>query len=566
MRRFTLILGLLAGCWGQPPPAPTVGAVVDSALLRPDSVYPFLRMDLNMITFAAHILPFWEKLKSNDRKVRVLHVGDSHIQGDIQGREIRHRLYKVWGAGGRGYVFPYHVAGTSSAYDYVSSGEGQWLSARSVQLQPLLPLGITGIAIGTYDPTAQWEIRWNPAYQPVAKPGARLRLLTRVLRPGIRCSLWVNTSAAPQVRELPAGYALTEFTLAEPLMALRGGWGWEGEDSLSYAELQGIFIEEGTTGITWYSMGISGARLGDWATLPLLKESLRLLQPDLIVIDLGTNDLYAPNATLSSFRQAIEAAIDTIRAVSPEISILLTTPQEFYRSMRPLPLLEGASRLIRWVASQKGVAVWDAYTILGPIREWRSAGLASSDMVHLTVAGYALKGQLFAAALLTSYELYRRGSLPNVESEKAGLTPPSEAFSAPVPIQLTPSITQFGGSATPTTYTPPRPSYIMHKVKPGETISQIAQRYGTTVAAIRQANGLRGNIIKAGQVLRIPKARTSSAPSNPKKPTPRTHTVKAGESLWSIAQKYGVSVNALRKANGLSSRSSIHPGQKLVIP
>ncbi|MCX8112778.1 MAG: LysM peptidoglycan-binding domain-containing protein [Bacteroidia bacterium] len=565
MRRLLASFWLLAGCWGQPPPAPPSG--LDSALLRPDTSYPFLKLHLNTITLAAHLIPLWEKLKTNDRKVRILHIGDSHIQGDVQGREIRQRLYKVWGAGGRGYVFPYHAAGTSSAYDYISLSEGQWLSARSVQPQPILPLGVTGIAMGTYDPTARWEIRWNPAYYPVAPPGARLYLLTRTLRSGIRCTLRVNETPTPMVRELPGGYALTEFDIPEPLTALKGSWGWDSNDSLGYAELQGIFIEEGQKGLTWYSMGIAGARLSDWATLPLLKESLRQLRPDLIIMDLGTNDLYPTQATLTAFRQAVEAAIDTIRSALPNVCILFTTPQDFYRSMRPLPLLEQASRLVRWIASQKGVAVWDGYTILGSIREWRLAGLAAPDMVHLTAAGYALKGQLLASAFLTAYERYRLGNLPPADSEMVDYAPPSETYTPPS-IPLTPSIARFGGNSDPATYTPPRPTYIYHRVQPGENLGLIAQRYGTTVNAIRQANGLRGHLIRAGQTLRIP-AKASAPPSIPQSPpatSSRIHTVQPGESLWVIAQKYRVSIEALCKANGLSPRTTIHPGQKLRIP
>lgn len=577
IRSLSLLVSLgslISGCWGQEPSATTIPPPVpDPALLRPDTSYSFIRLEANRITYAAHLLPVWEKLRTNDRKVRVLHIGDSHIQGDIQGREIRQRLYRVWGPGGRGYVFPYHLAGTSSAYDYVSGGAGQWLSARSVQSQPALPLGITGIALGTYDPTAYWEIRWSPAYQPVAPTGSRLYLLTRTLRPGILCKLQWNGTDSSLVRELPHGYALTDFRLPVAMNTLRGSWQWSSEDSLSYAELQGIFIEERDSGITWYSMGIAGARLSDWASLPLLRESLRLLAPDLVVIDLGTNDLYAPRTTLWDFRRSVEAAIDTIRIALPEAAILLTTPQDFYRSMRPLPILTQASQVVRWVAAQKGVAVWDAHTILGSIRDWRLAGLASPDMVHLTVAGYVLKGQMFASAFLHGYESFLRGSLPAPDSERVGLTLPPEALSAPAPtVPLTPSISQFGGSGAPATYTPPRPTYVYHKVRAGETLGEIARRYGTTVAAIQSANGLKGTTIRAGQTLRIPTRRVPPpAPARTSPPagqggSTRLHTVRPGESLWSIAQKYGTTVDALRKANGLKPGTSIHPGQKLRIP
>lgn len=570
MRWLGWSVALLCGaCWGQPPPEKNRWAIPETveAYARLDTVYAFLRVDSSKLFLAGHLRPVWEQLRANTRKVRVLHIGDSHVQGEVQGREIRRRLYAIWGEGGRGFVFPYAIAHTSSAYDYVSLGQGQWLSARSAHFQPALPLSVTGMAIGTYDPQAEWQIRWAPAYTPVTRGQATLTLLTRTLRPGIQVQLQVDSLAAV-VRELPLGLSRTDFPIENLSSLLRGGFRWNGEDSLAYGELHGIFIEEGLQGITWYSMGVNGARLSDWATLPLLKESLRLLAPDLVVIDLGTNDLYAAEASLGVFRQALEAAIDTIRAALPGAAILVTTPQDFYRRMRPIPIVAQASPLIKWVAAQKRVAVWDAYTALGSMRDWRLAGLALPDMVHLTPAGYALKGQMLARAFLRAYAGFLRDSLadPTVEALPISALPESLFRPAPRPIPVTPSITQFGGhSSSAAAYVPPRPAYIYHTVRPGETLSEIAQRYRTSVRAIQQANRLRGTFLRAGQTLRIPTgggAGGSSAPTS----SGRTHIVQPGESLWSIAQKYGVSLEALCRANGLTLRSAIHPGQRLRLP
>lgn len=534
-------------------------------------MYGFLQVDSSKLFLAGHLRAVWELLRANTRKVRVLHIGDSHLQGEVQGREIRKRLYALWGEGGRGYVFPYAIAHTSSAYDYVSLGRGQWLSARSAHFQPALPLSVTGMAIGTYDSQAEWQIRWAPAYTPVTRGQATLTLLTRTLRPGIRVQLQVDSLPAVS-RELPVGLSRTDFAIGNLSSLLRGGFRWNGEDSLAYGELHGIFIEEGLQGITWYSMGVNGARLSDWATLPLLKESLQLLAPDLVVIDLGTNDLYAAEASLGAFRQALEAAIDTIRAVLPGAAILVTTPQDFYRRMRPIPVVAQAPHLIKWIAAQKRVAVWDAYTALGSMRDWRLAGLALPDMVHLTPAGYALKGQMLARAFLRAYAAFLRDSLvdPMVEALTVPALPESLFRPPPRPVPLTPSITQFGrnNSSTAATYAPPRPAYIYHKVRPGETLSEIAQRYRTSVRTIQRANGLRGTFLRAGQTLRIPTTGGAGGSSAPKSSsaTARTHVVRSGESLWSIAQKYGVSVEALCRANGLTLRSAIHPGQRLRIP
>jgi LysM repeat protein len=575
-KRSLLSLFALTGCWGQTLPqasSPWQDTSLVFRWMRPDTTYLFYEAENDTLFLSAYLLRTYQKLAAGG-KVRVLHIGDSHIQGDVQGREIRKKLYTLWGPGGRGYVFPYALAGTTSAYDYLSSGAGQWLYARSVHPSPVLPLGMTGIAIGTYDPLATWRVRWAPEYTPAAPPSAQVGLLTRTLK-DIQHTLAYHDSAAPLTSTIPAGYQLTWHTLSKPVLFLEGRFSWESSDSLGYAELHGLFLED-TGRVTYYTMGINGARLRDLPTLPLLKESLRLLQPDLVVIDLGTNDLYGLDGGLVGYKLALEAAIDTIRKAISEVDILVTTPMSFYRRMRPVPELKAASQIARWVAVQKQVALWDAASLLGDIKSWRLAGLAHPDMVHLLSPGYAHKGQLFARAFLHGYWKYLVGRLTNPQEEGRQVTLPDSLLVVRA-IPPTPTLSQWAGAsasaASPQTYAPPKPTYLFHKVRPGETLSSIAQRYGVSVRAIQQENGLRGTFIRAGQTLRIPTAsggsKTKPAPSTSTKNPPsgtRSHIVRPGESLWSIAQQYRTTVEALRRLNNLSPSQAIHPGQKLLIP
>ncbi len=544
------------------------------SLMQPDTVYSFLRLAEDTLFLAGALGRTWQKL-STGQKVRVLHIGDSHIQGDVQGREIRRRLYAIWGLGGRGFTFPYALASTTGAYDYVSVGQGQWLYARSVHLQPILPLGTTGIAIGTYDPSASWRLAWPPQGEAVALPPARVGFLVRTLRSGITLEVRYTDSVPISSLALEAGYQFVWLATERPTYFLEGAFRWQGDDSLAYGELHGIFWED-TGRVTYYTMGINGARLADWSRLPLVGQSLALLKPDLVVLDLGTNDLYALEASLPTYRQALEAAIHTIRQAWPGADILITTPMSFYRRMRPLPLLKGASAVARWVAVQKQVALWDAATLLGDIKDWRLAGLANTDMVHLLSPGYALKGQLLARAFLEGYLRYLEGRLAAPQVEGAGVALPDSLFHVKR-IEATPSLQTWMGGANSSasgqrssamTYAPPKPQYLYHKVRPGETLGGIAQRYRTSVRAIQQANGLQGTQIRAGQTLRIPTRGYGQGPSivTAGGATNRYHFVRAGESLWSIAQRYGVTVEALCRANKLKTSSTIHPGQRLVIP
>jgi LysM repeat protein len=110
-----------------------------------------------------------------------------------------------------------------------------------------------------------------------------------------------------------------------------------------------------------------------------------------------------------------------------------------------------------------------------------------------------------------------------------------------------------------------------HRVRRGETLSEIADEYGVTQRELGTWNRLdsRGRI-RAGQRLRVasPDTPRRVVPSpSPLEPTgARTHVVQRGETLKGLARRYGVSIQALREANGLSVHETLRTGLALKIP
>ncbi len=118
------------------------------------------------------------------------------------------------------------------------------------------------------------------------------------------------------------------------------------------------------------------------------------------------------------------------------------------------------------------------------------------------------------------------------------------------------------------------------RVRRGDTLSGLAQRHDTSVAALREANDLNGDHLAIGQRLRLPRANGASPADSPWAdryqemarlqqrllPTRRfQHQVRPGESLWVIARRYSVSVADLQRWNNLGQSNMIRPGQRLVI-
>ena len=112
------------------------------------------------------------------------------------------------------------------------------------------------------------------------------------------------------------------------------------------------------------------------------------------------------------------------------------------------------------------------------------------------------------------------------------------------------------------------PSSVIYTVRSGDTLSTIAGRYGVSVTKLRRLNRLSSSRLQVGQRLEIPEG---DEPREPPKPvtasSPKTteHVVRSGDTLSGIAGRYGTTVAKLRSANGLrSNRLSV--GQRLVIP
>jgi len=122
-----------------------------------------------------------------------------------------------------------------------------------------------------------------------------------------------------------------------------------------------------------------------------------------------------------------------------------------------------------------------------------------------------------------------------------------------------------GGGHAPAPAPAPAPG-VYHVVKCGENLTRIALKYGTTVWAIAQANGIRNvNCIRSGQVLVIP-GPEHHEDHHEDHGHGKFYIVQPGDTLSGIAWRFGVSLCALAKANGIWDYNHIFMYQKLYIP
>lgn len=147
--------------------------------------------------------------------------------------------------------------------------------------------------------------------------------------------------------------------------------------------------------------------------------------------------------------------------------------------------------------------------------------------------------------------------------------PVQSPTASPAAGQVRVPIVVLSPTATPTptpvpTPTPtPAPTPVTHTVRAGETLSGISDLYDVTVSVIVELNDIPDpNNLVVGQRLRLPEGTLVSEQED----APGPYTVQPGDTLSAIAVTYGVSINDLMAANGISDPDSIFAGQELRIP
>jgi LysM repeat protein len=209
------------------------------------------------------------------------------------------------------------------------------------------------------------------------------------------------------------------------------------------------------------------------------------------------------------------------------------------------------------------------YTVVHRVAANENVGYIAqlySSSVDAIIAANGLNSE---ALIFVDQELIIPVSEP---MEQATSLPPG-IMPTNTPLGIIPTNTPVGIVPTPMpTATPvvPAGQTSAYTVRNGDNLSRLATQFNTTVTTLVQLNGiLNPNLIKVGQVLTVP----YSAPPVVVQPTavpipqrPGTHVVQAGENLFRISLRYGVSLQALAYANGIYNPNWLYAGQVLIIP
>ena len=404
---YMCLLGLLLLSGGP------AQAQVVSRLDSLQAAYPFLRTSANHIENATIGLQrFYERLGQlplqpavlPGHRVNVVHAGDSHLQADEFSGRTRKELQRVYGNPGRGLIFPYSVARTNGSPDYrTAATSGTWRMKRILSQLPdsTLPVGINGISLATSDSGAAFTLR----IPTLRRPPYQFNQLTLLRQPGPAAFDWQvleahgrPLGAVPGVG--PSVAATVPLDSLRDFVTLRTT---RRNPSQTSAVLYGLLLENGQPGVFYHAIGVNGAAVRHYNRYPLFFEQLPLLQPDLFIVSLGTNDAFNAGFDPVRFAGQLDTLVSGLRRRCPEAEVLLTAPADSYRARRNRnPDLARLRTVLRTYAQAHDLAYWDFAAVqggYGSMRAWRQAGLAQADLVHFTHAGYDLQGLLLYLAL-----------------------------------------------------------------------------------------------------------------------------------------------------------------------
>lgn len=467
------------------------------------NISPVIHPEYNMIQFYSkkaldHFVKSWNS--TGEKKLSLVHLGDSHLQSDIFPGRVRKNMHEMHGDGGRGMIFPYSAAKTYSSVEYKTEHTGEWEYAKSLRLPPKIPLGVIGMSLYTTDTKAGFTFTFDDS---VPAAYNKLRVYCKKQHSSYDLKLdfgngkpviiKVDSSAKDVLPyyeiDIPAFGKVIETDVVKS------------NDYEKEFEFYGMcLMTSEDKGAIIHNCGVGGAMYRSVLYEELFEAQLPTLDPDVVVVDFGTNDYLYDDSIKPELDSQIVEVIKRIRRVAPEASIILTSSQDMYWKGDNLLNGENFSKLIHRIAKEQDCGLFDWYWISGgrtTMLRWMDRSYAQPDGIHLSPRGYRLKGDLFTEAMVRTVQWIAQN--PNADSlvfNMDTLSLKQKALILPDSLRKNPN--SIAGRTK-----------ITHTVTKGQTLGGIARKYGVTVGQIKKWNNLRSDMIRVGQKLTIYKpART----------------------------------------------------------
>ena len=345
--------------------------------------------------------------KEDTSQLIIMHIGDSHMQGGMLSGRIRNHFHHHFGNAGRGLIVPYRLSRSNEPRDYCIKSNVKWQKSRCIEKSNSLPIGVGGISVATDESKADLHISvLGDEIQDYSFNKIRVFGKKNALTPNADANIWAYADADSSV------FVLNEPTTNIDLFRQNSA------DYVTPTLFGGVSLENSHKGVLYHAIGANGAHYQDYVKHSEFFSQAALLQPDLIIVSLGTNEAFGGRFNKSGFVSQMDAMVTELKSHNPNAVIMLTTPAEVYikKKARRKRMVSAPNRNCDLVAdaiveyaSAHHLPVWDMNRITGgegSAKTWLSHDFLRPDRIHFTEAGYAIQGDLFFKSFICNYNSY----------------------------------------------------------------------------------------------------------------------------------------------------------------
>lgn len=362
----------------------------------------------------------------------IVHIGDSHLQADIATGTARELFQYDYGNAGRGLVAPLRMTGTNEPSDYQFTSQYPWIPAKVMKTPWPHTMGFTGTSLRPSTKSSEIFVgtREDDDYNPFSS--ITLFHNGRINITGVKDRNGNTIAFSPKYSK-----DYTHIDLTDEQTGVYVKFDTEGDLTLFGASLSG-----NRPGVFYHTIGNNGATYQTYNNIGTLGRGIAPLQPDVIVLSLGTNEAFG-HFDAGLFIAQVDKLVNNLKASNPGVPILIVTPMECQRSVYnttsrkvrkpvkvPVKGKKGKKKYrtqtktvtetkrvrsygvnsnvaaVRNALLQYGrdnkIAVYDWYEIAGgsgASGKWLADGLYGRDRVHHTSKGYRLQGYMLYRAL-----------------------------------------------------------------------------------------------------------------------------------------------------------------------
>ena len=407
--------------------------------------------------------PFIDKLNEN-KVTQILFLGDSHIQADWITSFLRNKFQEKYGNAGRGLVFPYSVANSNGPDDFTSATNQTWENFRLVYEQDVFPqMGASGFVIGnqkesfleikfknpeeTFDKVIIFndekmngeKFQLYKEYQSlsnfVSKSAERMKytVLSGETFPELASKFYTTTTKLAQLNGVGIknpmegnSYQIDKISFNynpdfENLIEKIADYQFSGDKTLvQLSEPQNTFLMKTNAnsgnvfygfqflknvnkGVVFNTLGVNGATYGDFLKYSLQIEQLNSIQPDLVMISLGTNESLS-SITKEDFQKNISDLVSKFKEQNPNLPILLISPTDNRLKSQKI------KEIVSWIkesAQLNKVAFFNLFEATGGSGYFKKAlnkKEANTDGVHFLRPGYEFQAEKIWTAISENFK------------------------------------------------------------------------------------------------------------------------------------------------------------------